>query len=273
MARHFFGWDSLVDETDLRCFSWKELQMHVNSIAVVHASKLVRCQKMSKRSTDFQTRFNEASPHVWISGFGITMSFVCVHWPVFQQQVTGAMTNLASNWFVGEPCPTPLCRPSHSLLRLSLIHPNPSIVVPAGGCGVPVDFVPRMLAPTSCGRWFFLVGQICRKFAFSLAETGRKIRDHQVPGVYRCHRNHCQGAGEFRYMCLATCLHIQFCHAFHCFPIFPFLQRIEHTRAARLAVDTSASEASSIVAIVPKSWKLAWIQVEQCPYQFPHSRL
>ena len=58
------------------CFLKRALQMHLNSIAAVHASKLVRCQKMSKRSTDFQ---NEASPHVWISGFGITMSFDCVH--------------------------------------------------------------------------------------------------------------------------------------------------------------------------------------------------
>ena len=75
----FFGWESLVDETDLMCsVSLKKLQMHVNTIAVVLASKLVKCQKMSKKSIDFQTCFDEAS-HVWIGGFGITMSFDCVH--------------------------------------------------------------------------------------------------------------------------------------------------------------------------------------------------
>ena len=114
----FFGWDSLVDETDLRCVSWKELCKCIWTLLLLFMqANLLDVKRCQKGLLIFRMKLH---PHVWISGFGITMSFDCVHWPVFQ--VTGAMTNLASNWFVGEPCPTPHCRPSHSLSRLSLIQ-------------------------------------------------------------------------------------------------------------------------------------------------------
>ena len=66
-----------------------------------------------------------------------------------------------------------------------------------------------MLAPTSCGPWFLRVGQIWRKFAFSLAVTG-------FEKITRCFQVFLSKSLPWRENSGGhMCLHIQSCDAFH----------------------------------------------------------